>query len=199
MKRTPLLIGVGVAALACCAQALALGTATATVNGSVIQPAGINIVSPLVMPTVTTTTVSATSGLSGVAPAGVASATNAGVSGTSTGATSATRGGATGGTNPPSPPGNATLTIHGQAGDAVSMAVPESFTVVRTGGTEALTVKTNTNVEYGLNGDGVVLGGTVMGGATMSVNVGGSISLASIDAVSPGAYEGLLVVVVQYN
>ena len=182
MKRAPLLIGVGVAALACCAQAFALGAATATVGGQIVQPAGINFVSPLVLPTVTTTTVSATGG---VTPR--------------VGATNAEGGSTSGGTNPPSPPGNATLTIHGQAGDAVSMAVPESFTVVRTGGTEALTVKTNTNVEYGLSGDGVVLGGTVMGGNTMSVNVGGSISLASSSQVSPGAYEGLLVVVVQYN
>ncbi|WP_374576681.1 DUF4402 domain-containing protein [Phenylobacterium sp. J367] len=68
---------------------------------------------------------------------------------------------------------NATLTIRGQAGDAVSMAVPESFTVVRNGGTEALTVRTNTSSELGIEGDGVVLGGAVMGSNTMSVNVGG--------------------------
>ena len=190
MKRAPLLIVVGAAALACCAQAFALSTTSATVGASIVQPAGINIVSPLVMPTVTTSAVSATSGFSGAASTGV-----------NTGATGATNSGGTtpGDPNSPSPPGNATLTIHGQAGDAVSMAVPESFTVVRTGGTDALTVKTNTNMEYGLDGDGVVLGGTVMGGNTMSVNVGGSISLGSNGSVSPGAYEGLLVVVVQYN
>jgi hypothetical protein len=34
---------------------------------------------------------------------------------------------------------------------------------------------------------------------TMSVNVGGQMSLASTDALVPGPYEGLLVVVVQYN
>jgi hypothetical protein len=79
------------------------------------------------------------------------------------------------------------------------MAVPESFQVIRSGGTEALTVKTNTNAEYGLAGDGVVLGGAVMGSSSMSVNVGGAISLASAAQVTPGAYEGLLVVVVQYN
>lgn len=79
------------------------------------------------------------------------------------------------------------------------MAVPESFTVVRAGGTEALTVKTNINTEFGLSSDGVVLAGSIMGGNTMSVNVGGAISLASAERLEPGAYEGLLVVVVQYN
>ena len=192
MVRATLSILTGGAALACCAQAFALSAATATTQAEIIQPAGINVVSPLVLPTVTTTTVSAAGGLS-------PSVGTANPAGSSTNPTTSASGATSGGTNPPSPPGNATLTIHGQAGDAVSMAVPESFTVVRTGGTEALTVKTNTNVEYGLSGDGVVLGGTVMGGNTMSVNVGGSISLASTSQVSPGAYEGLLVVVVQYN
>jgi hypothetical protein len=94
--------------------------------------------------------------------------------------------------------GKAALTISGQAGDAVSMAVPESFRVVRTGGTETLTVKTNTNLEYSLAPDGVILGGA-LGSQSMSVNVGGALSLASADQPAPGAYQGLLVVVVQYN
>lgn len=183
IKRTLLLAVAGIAGLGCCAQALA-SSATVPVTATVLQPASISVVSPLVLPTVTTTTVMPTSGVAGGSASG---------SFGSTGATSA------GGANPASPGSNATLTIHGQTGDAVSMAVPESFTVVRTGGTEALTVKTNTNGEYGLSSDGVVLGGTVMGGDTMSVNVGGSISLASNAGAEPGAYEGLLVVVVQYN
>lgn len=94
---------------------------------------------------------------------------------------------------------NATLTISGQTGDVASMSVPQSFTVVRAGGTESLTVKTNMNSEFGLSGDGVVLGGAALGSNTMSVNVGGSLSLASNDVVAPGDYQGLLVVVVQYN
>jgi hypothetical protein len=179
MKRAPLLIGVGVAALACCAQAFALGVASAKIGGKIVQPAGITIVSPLVLPTVTATSISSASGFRAV--------------GSSVGAT-----GTTGGQGP-SPGSNATLTVTGQSGDAVSMAVPESFQVVRTGGTEALTVRTNTSAEYGLPDNGVVLAGNVMGGSSMSVNVGGAISLASNDQAAPGAYEGLLVVVVQYN
>ncbi len=172
MKRAPLLIGVGLAALACCAQAFALSRADGMVSAQITQGAGIEIVSPLVLPSVTATAVAPNARPSAVA------------------------GGATSGAAPLS---NATLTISGQAGDAVSMAVPQSFTVVRTGGTEALTVKTNTNAEFGLSSDGVVLAGSIMGGNTMSVNVGGAISLASSERLAPGAYEGLLVVVVQYN
>jgi hypothetical protein len=33
----------------------------------------------------------------------------------------------------------------------------------------------------------------------MSVNVGGALNFASAERLQPGAYEGLLVVVVQYN
>lgn len=173
MKRAPLLFGVGLAALACCAQAFALSRADGAVAARIVQGASIEIVSPLVLPSVTATAVAPNAGATPARPAG------------------STPGAA--------PLSNATLTISGQAGDAVSMAVPQSFTVVRAGGTEALTVKTNTNAEFGLSSDGVVLAGAIMGGNTMSVNVGGAISLASSEPLAPGAYEGLLVVVVQYN
>lgn len=83
---------------------------------------------------------------------------------------------------------NATLTIHGEAGDAMSMAVPDSFTVKRNGGTEALTVEINSDA-----GDGL------LSGDTMSVNVGGDLNLSGADDLVPGPYEGLLVLVVQYN
>lgn len=181
MKRAPLLIGVGFAALACCAQAFALSTTNATVSGRIVEGASIQVVSPLTLPSVTATAVSPNATFAGANP-----------SAGTTGSTSGTNSGA-------SPASNATLTIRGQTGDTVSTAVPESFTVTRAGGTEALTVKTSTNNEYGLQGDGVVLGGAVMGSNTMSVNVGGAISLASTDRLAPGSYEGLLVVVVQYN
>ncbi|WP_374468536.1 DUF4402 domain-containing protein [Phenylobacterium sp.] len=164
MRRlAPLLIATA-AALGCCAQAFALNSASASaaMTTRVVQSASVEIISPLVLPSVTAATVS---------PNGAVTTPGA---------------------------GNASLTIRGQAGDTVSMAVPESFTVVRTGGTEALTVRTNTQAELGLEGDGVVLGG-VMGSNTMSVNVGGALSLASAERLEPGAYEGLLVVVVQYN
>lgn len=179
MKRAALFLLTGVGALACCAQAFALSRDSANVKVSFVQPAGIAVVSPLVLPTVTATAISPTASFAGTVP-------SAGTTGALAGSTASVG-------------GNATLTIHGQAGDAVSMAVPESFQVVRSGGTETLTVNTNTNAAYGLAGDGVVLGGAGMGASSMSVNVGGSINLASSQGAAPGSYEGLLVVVVQYN
>jgi hypothetical protein len=94
---------------------------------------------------------------------------------------------------------NAALTIFGRTGDAVSMAVPTQFRVIRSGGTEALTVITNTDVEVGLDSSQVLLGGEVLAGSTMSVNVGGVLAVASSDHLVPGPYEGMMVVVVQYN
>jgi hypothetical protein len=92
---------------------------------------------------------------------------------------------------------NAQLTIHGQAGDVLSMAVPDKLTLVRSGGSEALTA--DTSAVYGLAGRGVVLGGELINGNAMSVDIGGKLSLASSDHLVPGPYEGLFVVVVQYN
>jgi hypothetical protein len=168
------MIGVGLAALACCAQAFALSRADAKVGGRIVQSASIQVITPMVLPSVTATAVSPNAAFAGTVPSAGTGGTTAGV-------------------------GNATLTIRSEVGDALSMAVPESFTVVRNGGTEALTVRTNTRAEYGLQDGGVILGGAVMGSNSMSVNVGGALSLASADRLEPGAYEGLLVVVVQYN
>lgn len=94
---------------------------------------------------------------------------------------------------------NSSLTIRAQSDSTLSMAVPESFQVIRNGGTEGLTVKTTTDTDLHLARDGVVLGGSEIADGTMSVNVGGLISLASAGAVVPGPYEGTLLVLVQYN
>ena len=172
-----------VAALTGCAQALASVSSSASAPVGVTidaAPAAISVVSPLTLPSVATTAVVPGSSLStpGLTPGAA-----------STSATSATA----------SSLSNATLTIYGQSGQAVSMGVPATFQVTRTGGTEALTVTTNTNSQYGVAGNGVILGGSVMNADTMSVNVGGSINVASAGDLTPGPYEGLLVVVVQYN
>ena len=95
--------------------------------------------------------------------------------------------------------GNTQLTIRGQAGDVVSTAAPESFTVVRNGGQESLTVKTNTNAEVPLGKGDAGFGGAILNGNTMSVDIGGALNLASAQNLVPGQYQGLLVVVVQYN
>jgi hypothetical protein len=180
MKRAVVIAAAAVAAFSGCAKALAGVGASATAPVGVTidsAPAGIGIVSPIVVPSVATTAVVPTSLVT----------TGTGLTGSPSGGLGA------------SVASNATLTIYGQSGQAVSMAVPATFQVTRSGGTETLTVKTNTNSEYGLAGNGVVLGGSVMNADTMSVNVGGAVTLASADQAVPGPYEGLLVVVVQYN
>jgi len=161
----------------------ARGPASAAVTGqglaslTVEQAAGISVTSSLSLPTVTMTGLTTVS----VTPAGAAQ----GLSATTVKVVSG-------------PIGNAALTVTGEAGDAVSMAVPESFRVIRTGGTETLTVKTNTNMEYALAPGGVAVGGA-LNADTMSIHVGGALSLASAQEPAPGAYQGLLLVVVQYN
>jgi len=149
------------------------GTASVTIE----QAAGINVTSSLSLPNVTMTGLTTVS----VSNVGATSGLNGSVMRVVSG-----------------PIGNAALTVSGQAGDAVSMAVPESFRVIRTGGTETLTVKTNTNLEYALGPGGVSVGGA-LSADTMSVNVGGALNLAAAGGLTPGAYQGLLLVVVQYN
>ena len=92
--------------------------------------------------------------------------------------------------------GNAQLTVHGEAGDVLSMSVPDKLTLVRSDGSAALTA---VSADIGLVGQGVLLGGELINGNAMSVDIGGKLSLASADHLVPGPYEGLFVVVVQYN
>jgi hypothetical protein len=150
--------------------ALSATSATAPVSVKFSQAAGISIGNGLTLPAVSVAPVS----------------TSVRISSGSAAAGRSTQGS-----------GNAQLTIRGQPGDVVSTTVPESFTVVRNGGQETLTVKTNTNAEYGVGSGDVVLGGAF--GSTMSVDIGGSLALASAQNLVPGPYEGMLVVVVQYN
>jgi hypothetical protein len=171
----PCLAAFGLLALGGSADAAATGQGLATLT---VEPAaGISVTNSLSLPTVAMTGLTSVSSLNSGATQGLSGSVAKVVSG---------------------PIGNAALTVSGQAGDAVSMAVPESFQVIRTGGTETLTVKTNTNLEYAPGPGGVVVGGA-LSADTMSVNVGGALNLASAGELAPGAYQGLLLVVVQYN
>ena len=181
MKRAAATTIAAAVVFGCVAKAMASTSATIGASVSVVQAAGVQFLAPLVLPTISTTAVIPVSGLSGGGLTAVGNSLSPNAK--SPGA---------------APLGNATLTIYGQGGGTVSMAVPESFQVVRTGGTETLTVKTTTNSAYSLGGNGVVLGGAE-NADTMSVNVGGALALASNDSVAPGPYAGMLVVVVQYN
>lgn len=168
MKRAIILAAASVAFAACFAQGALSATATARAITTFVRPAGITLGPGLTMPAVS------------VAPVTPSRLNGSGV-GVQTGSSS----GAV---------GNARLTIRGQPGDVVSTTVPESFTVVRSGGQETLIVKTNTNAEYQVG-----MGGVVLNGDAMSVDIGGSLALASAQNLVPGPYEGMLVVVVQYN
>lgn len=92
--------------------------------------------------------------------------------------------------------GNSQLIIRADTQDTLSMAVPSYLTLVRTGGSDALTMDTMT---YGLTGQGVLLGGGLVNGAAMSIDIGANLSLASAPHPVPGPYTGLFVIVVQYN
>lgn len=177
MKRAFILVTAATAAFACTAQALAAVSADATVRATIATRTGIDVVNPtLLLPSVIASPGLPSTGFAGSVPSAPGAYTMSAPS-----------------------VGNAALTIYGQSGDTVSTAVPATFQVVRTGGTEALTVQTKSNAGYGPAGDGVMLGGGGLSGDTLSVNIGGAISLASAGELVPGPYEGLLVVVVQYN
>jgi hypothetical protein len=98
----------------------------------------------------------------------------------------------------PAVAGNAALTIRSQTGSVLSMAVPTSFQVIRSGATEGLTVTTTTDANLQLSRGGVVLGGPGLADGAFSVKVGGLVALGG-GAISPGPYEGLVVVLVQFN
>lgn len=156
-----------VASVACLAQAAVAATGVAPVRVNLVATTGVSLGSNLTLPSVS------------VAPVN-------NVTGTGISVTASTSGASNG--------RNAQLTIRGQPGDVVSTTVPESFTVVRSGGQETLIVKTNTNAEYQVG-----TGDVVLNGDAMSVDIGGSLTLASAQNLVPGPYQGMLVVVVQYN
>lgn len=168
--RRVITLGAALAASAACVAQAVAATGFAPVRVNLVATSGVTLGGALTLPSVS-----------------VAPVNNVGGAGISVTASTPEEAGASNGRN-------AQLTIRGQPGDVVSTTVPESFTVVRSGGQETLIVKTNTNAEYQIGGGDVVLNGDAM-----SVDIGGSLTLASAQNLVPGPYEGLLVVVVQYN
>ncbi len=89
----------------------------------------------------------------------------------------------------------ATFTVAGDSGQAISVTVPQSVELLSSAGTEAGRLTTASSL-----GDGPqFLGGSFAGGGTMSFAVGGQVTLASNTTVSSGTYNGFLAVVAQYN
>jgi hypothetical protein len=100
-------------------------------------------------------------------------------------------------TPPPVVPssGSANVTVTGAGGDAVSLAVPQRFEVVSTDTGKIVTVVTTAKGQYAaISGLQTLLSA----GGTLSVDVAGAINMSDAD-LQAGEYEGLLVVVAQYN
>jgi len=89
----------------------------------------------------------------------------------------------------------ATFTVAGDSGQAISVTVPPTVDLARSGGAETALLTTTNNLADGPQ----FLGGTFAGGGTLSFAVGGQVTLASSSSVSAGTYNGLLAVVAQYN
>lgn len=89
----------------------------------------------------------------------------------------------------------ATFTVAGDSGQAISVTVPQTVDLARTGGVETALLTTTNNLADGPQ----FLGGTFAGGGTLSFAVGGQVTLASNSSVAAGTYNGLLAVVAQYN
>jgi len=96
-------------------------------------------------------------------------------------------------------PGKGGLTVRRENEGRGALTAPGSFTVVRAQGAQAVMLKTNTSASLGVIGDGVLLGGALVGGAAASIDVGSGFWLASADAPWSGAEARMLVVLVQYN
>jgi hypothetical protein len=80
-------------------------------------------------------------------------------------------------------------------GDAVSLAVPESFDLTSEDGVETLTVQLMSNGDYSALDH---LRSVVINGDALSIDISGTIRVDK-SQLQPGEYRGLLVVVAQYN
>jgi hypothetical protein len=87
----------------------------------------------------------------------------------------------------------AKVMLSGGAGDAVSLAVSPTLDATRTNTQQTLVVQT-----FGGSATSTVLGGDLRANGALSIDVGGRVALGG-RSVSPGAYQGLLMVIAQYN
>lgn len=101
-------------------------------------------------------------------------------------------GGSVGGATSAAAATPATLSLGGQAGDVVSLSVPAALDLTRNGQPVAARVSI-----ISTQGSAVLITGLNPQGA-LSVDVGGRVTLAGT-VVEPGAYQGLLLVIAQYN
>ena len=171
MPRAAILVGACIAILASAPALAAPATARATAQATIINPAGVRMNWAMAMPSVRGSS------------SGAAFAGNAPTMSMSTGMVVR----------------NESLTIQREDGGAAAATAPSSFTVTRLDETETMLLRTSASDAFAATGEGVVMGGQLVGGAAASIDVGGRAWLASAQG-SQGAPAGqLLVVVVQYN
>lgn len=91
-------------------------------------------------------------------------------------------------------PARATFVVAGDAGQSISVTVPDAVDLTREGGIETAVLTTEDSL-----GDGPqFLGGDFATSGTLSFDVGGQVMLASAN-VAPGTYNGVIAVIAQYN
>lgn len=133
---------------------------------------------PTTTTTVTTTTTTARTGSGSTAPTGTPLLQTA--TGSLSGAVPA--------------PARATFMVAGDAGQSISVTVPDAVDLTREGGIETAVLTTEDSL-----GDGPqFLGGDFATTGTLSFNVGGQVTLASANVAS-GTYNGVIAVIAQYN
>ena len=91
-------------------------------------------------------------------------------------------------------PARATFQVAGDAGQSISVTVPEAVGLTRAGGAGTATLTTDSSIADGPQ----FLGGNFATAGTLSFDVGGQVTLANATAAS-GTYNGVLAVIAQYN
>lgn len=208
MKARPILIlTVAAAAVPAVAQiepsalsAVARTTATTRID----QPATIATSQDLVFavpaalavaPTVTSTRVTAAQGTATTAPTTSTTAAQAASTATAPTASSVVRNATSSLVAPVPAAAQASFTVSGDSGQAISVIVPSTVEMASSAGVETALLTTTNNLVDGPQ----FLGGTFASGGTLSFAVGGQVTLASSTTMSSGTYNGLLAVVAQYN
>lgn len=91
------------------------------------------------------------------------------------------------------------LTVRRDTSESAAVTAPGSFMVMRTQGADSMMLKTNPAAEFGVMGDGVLMGGSLLGGWASSIDVGRQVWTASAVGPTSIAAQSTLVVLVQYN
>ncbi len=95
---------------------------------------------------------------------------------------------------------NARLIVRRVDASGAPVTAPASFEILRTGEVDAVILRTGGIAEQSFNDDGnFVVGGSLLGAAAASIDVGARLTLASDTGLGPAPGARLLVVLVQYN